>query len=79
MVTLMRKHVSRTAVEQSEQYRDIAETWELYEPKVRNCREGYLGLPAGTKLFEVDIPLFHLQIAETSGQLRVVSANYRFQ
>jgi Surface-adhesin protein E len=79
MVTLMRKHVSRTAVEQSEQYREIAATWELYEPKVRSCKEGYLGLPGGTKLFEVDIPLFHLQIAETSGQLRVVSANYRFK
>jgi hypothetical protein len=79
MVTQMRKHISGSALAHSEQYRDIAEMWNLYQPKVRVCQDSCLGLPAGTKLFDVNIPLFHLQIAETSGQLRVVSANYNFQ
>jgi hypothetical protein len=79
LVTQMRKHIGRSAGEHSEQYREIAESSALYQPKVRVCSESCLGLPPGTKLFDVNIPLFHLQIAETSGQLRVVSANYSFQ
>jgi surface-adhesin protein E len=76
IVAVMRKHIS--GAEQSKQYSEIAETWNLYQPKVRVCQESCLGLPAGTKLFDVNIPLFRLQIAETAGQLRVVSA-YGFQ
>jgi len=78
IVTVMRKQINRTGAEQSNQYREVAETWNLYQPKVRICRENCFGLPPGTKLFEVDIPLIHLQIAETEGQLRVVSAKYSF-
>jgi hypothetical protein len=78
IVTQMRKHVERTGAK-SEQYREVTETWDLYQPKVTICPEHYLGLPPGTKLFDVNIPLLRLQIAETQGQLRVVSANYRFQ
>lgn len=74
IVTVMRKHISRTGTAHSKQYDDIAETWNLYQPKVMICEESCLGLPPGTKLFDVNIPLFRLQITETEGQLRVVSA-----
>lgn len=77
LVTQMRKHISSGA-EHSEQYREIAEMWNLYRPNVRVCAESCLGLPRGTKLFDVNIPLLRLQIAETRGRLRVVSANYSF-
>lgn len=79
IVLLMRKHVSKIEVEHSKRFRAIADTGNLYSPKVAVCPENYLGLPAGTKLFDVNIPLLHLQIAKTSGQLRVVSAKYSFQ
>ena len=36
------------------------------------------GLPNGTKLFEVNVPVFRLQVAEVSGSLKVVSAISRF-
>jgi len=78
IVALMRKHVSKIGVEQSERYLEIADTGDLFLPKVKVCRESYLGLPPGTKLFDVNIPLLHLQIAETRGQLRVVSAKFSF-
>lgn len=79
IVTQMRKHISKSGAGQSEQYREIAEEWNLYRPRPRVCEKSYLGLAPGTKLFDVDIPLFHLQIADTGGQLRVVSANYSSQ
>lgn len=79
MTALMRRHVSKTRAEQSERFRKMTEDWDLYEPKVRVCRDICLGLPAGTKLFDVSIPVFHLQIAETGGHLRVVSAIYSFR
>jgi hypothetical protein len=39
-----------------------------------NC----LDLPAGTTLFEVNVPVFILQVAEVNGNLKVVSAKSRF-
>lgn len=78
-VALMRQHIRKARVENSEEYREIAEEWNLYQPRVRVCAQACLGLPSGTKLFAVNIPVFSLQIAEISGQLRVISATYTFQ
>lgn len=78
-VSLMRQHVSSGRVEDSTNYREVAETWDLYQPKVQVCNQICLGLPSGTKLFTVNIPLFVLQIAVIRGQLRVVSGRYTFQ
>ncbi|HKE58096.1 MAG TPA: hypothetical protein VKB46_15390 [Pyrinomonadaceae bacterium] len=71
---LMRKHVARVRAENSHGYRDMLEEWDLYRPKQRNCASECLGLPKGSKLFVVNVPVFQLQIAEINGQLKVVSA-----
>jgi hypothetical protein len=76
---LMRKHVIRVAAERSKAYQAMLEDWDLYQPKVRSCDENCLGLPNGTKLFVVNVPVFRLQLAEIRGNLRVVSAISSFQ
>jgi hypothetical protein len=70
---LMRKHVIRVAAEHSKEYQAMLEDWDLYQPKVRSCSQDCVGLPKGTILFEVNVPVFRLQIAEIRGNLRVVS------
>jgi hypothetical protein len=76
---LMRKHVIRVAAERSKAYQAMLEDWDLYEPKIRSCGQDCLGLPNGTRLFEVNVPVFHLQLAEIGGNLKVVSAISSFQ
>jgi hypothetical protein len=75
---LMRKHVINVRAEQSKEYREMLEDWDwtfdLYRPKVRTCAHECFGLPKGTQLFEVNVPVFHLQIAEIRGELKIVSA-----
>jgi hypothetical protein len=71
---LMRKHVTRGAAEHSKGYRAVLEDWDLYQPKVRSCARDCMGLPKGTILFEVNVPVFRLQIADIRGNLKVVSA-----
>ncbi len=56
------------------QYREVIEEWNLFEPRARICHRSCLGLPSGTKLFQVNVPVFNLQLAEIGGQLKVVSA-----
>jgi hypothetical protein len=43
------------------------------------CARECFGLPKGTKLFQIDVPVFRLQIADIGGELKVVSAMPRFQ
>ena len=80
---LMRKHVVAARAEHSKEYRAMLESWDwtfdLYHPKVRICAAECFGLPKGTKLFEVNVPIFHLQIAEIKGEMRIVSAMDDFQ
>jgi hypothetical protein len=76
---LMRAHVVATKAEHSQDYQAILEDWDLYLPKVRTCNTECLGLPKGTRLFEVNVPVFRLQVAEIKGKLRVVSATDLFQ
>jgi hypothetical protein len=73
IVTLMRKHVATARAEHSPQYKTILEEADLYRPKVRICTSGCLSLPGGTRLFDVNVPMFHLQLAEIKGELKVVS------
>jgi hypothetical protein len=56
----------------------MLEDWDLYRPRIRICLVECLGLPKGTKLFEVNVPMFRLQLANIKGELRVVSANDYF-
>ncbi len=69
---LMRKHVVRVAAEHSNEYQGMSR--HLYRPEVRICNQNCLGLPKGTRLFEVNVPVFRLQLAEINGHLRIVSA-----
>ena len=71
---LMRKHVITTRAENSEAYREMLDNWHLYSPDARTCAIECFGLPKGTKLFVINVPVFQLQIAEVKGQLKVVSA-----
>ena len=73
----MRVHVKTVKAEQSTNWKEILDEWNLGQPKLRVCGKDCLGLPQGTKMFDVDIPLFHLQIAEIEGKLQIVSANAR--
>jgi len=75
---LMRRHVMSVGAEHSRGYQTMLEDWELYQPNVRICATDCLGLPKGTRLFEVNVPVFHLQLAEIKGELRVVSATDYF-
>lgn len=79
---LMRKHVKRVEAEQSKELLAMLEGWDfqfaLYKPSVRTCAQNCLGLPNGTRLFEVNVPVFRLQLAEIKGELKVVSATDYF-
>jgi hypothetical protein len=75
---LMRKHVISVRAERSREYQAMKD-WDLYQPELRICATECLGLPKGTRLFEVNIPLFHLQLAEIKGNLKIVSAISSFQ
>ncbi len=74
----MRKHVISVGAEHSKEYQGMLEDWDwtfdLYQPKLRICASECFGLPKGTRLFEVNVPIFHLQLAELSGQFKIVSA-----
>lgn len=76
---LMRRHIIKVSAERSKQYQAVLDARDLYEPKERVCVRNCLGLPDGTKLFEVNVPVFQLQLAEIGGNLRVVSATSSFQ
>jgi hypothetical protein len=76
--SLMRVHVRRTRATQSEEWQTMQSYWSLYQPVVNVCTTNCLGLPAGTTLFEVNVPVFRLKMAEIGGNLKVVSAISRF-
>ncbi len=76
--SLMRNHIGRVGATRSKEWHAMLDHWDLYQPKVRVCSGDCLGLPAGTKLFEVNVPVFNLQVAEVSGSLKVVTAISRF-
>jgi hypothetical protein len=76
--SLMRKHVKTVRTEQTTRWKEFVEEGNYFQPKLLVCGRNCLGLPKDTKIFEVDVPVFHLQLAEISGNLKVVSARSRF-
>ena len=72
VATLMQTHVTRVNAEKSDGYRELLEKW-VPDERVRTCQTRCLGLPKGSRLFEISVPIFRLQIAEIMGQLKVVS------
>ena len=75
---LLRQHVNAAKAAESQKWIAMQKAWKLYQPKGAVCAHNCLGLPAGTKIFDVDVPVFRLRVAEISGELRVVSATSRF-
>jgi hypothetical protein len=75
--SLMRAHVRAVNAERNPNWKAMFEDESLYQPKVAVCAKNCLGLSKGTKIYEVDIPVFHLQIAEIDGKLKVISAKSR--
>lgn len=69
--------------EMGTEYTSMVEGWDrtlgLYLPRVRICGVDCLGLPQGTRLFEVNVPVFRLQVTEIKGQLKIISAIDYFQ
>ena len=76
--TLMREHVMLAKATQSENWLAMQSYWSLYQPALNVCTENCLGLPAGTRVFDVNVPVFRLKVAEISGNLKVISAISRF-
>jgi len=75
--SLMRAHVKNVKAEQNANWKEITEDSNLGQPKLRVCAKDCLGLPKGTNIFDVDIPIFHLQVAEIDAKLQIVSATVR--
>ena len=69
---LWRSHLVETTTVQSRDPRS-GESSDIGEPRVRSCKSECFGLPAGTKLFAVNIAVFGLQLAEINGQMKIVS------
>jgi Surface-adhesin protein E len=76
--SLLRGHVKRVRADQSKEWQAMLQHWNLFQPKIRVCAENCFGLPTGTRVFEVNVPVFNLQVAEIKGNLKVVSAISRF-
>jgi hypothetical protein len=76
--SLMRRHVERTRATERKEWQSMLEESALYHPQARVCTGNCFGLPDGTKLFEVNVPVFQLQVAEVNGSLKVVTAISRF-
>jgi len=70
IATLMRKHVIESRAEKSQPYLELLDEFSL---ESRTCTGECLGLPKGTKLFEIVMPIFHLQLAEVNNELKIVS------
>jgi hypothetical protein len=68
---LMREHVIRIHPESSQQYKEL---WERSDLNSRLCADECLGLPKGTKLFDLTMPPMHLQFAKIKGELKIISA-----
>ena len=72
IAVMMRKHVNGVQAERSQRYQQMLE--EDSDLQSRVCPREYLGLPKGTKLFDMSVPLLRLQFAEIKGELKIVSA-----
>lgn len=71
VAVLMREHVRRVYPESSQQDKNILEDSDLHS---RVCTNECLGLPKGTKLFELTMPPLRLQFAKIKGAWKVISA-----
>ena len=75
---LLRGEVSGRKLSQSARYKkavaDWGERFKFYKPWLSACAEGCYGLPAGSRLFIVNVPSFQLKVALAGGGAKIVSA-----
>lgn len=69
------RHIDRPRTEEGEE--DVLNN-ELHTSGCFVCTSECLGLPKGTKIWEIDIPVFRLQITEVKGRMRIISARPNF-
>jgi hypothetical protein len=63
----------------SRQYKALFEGSGFFDARPWMCRAHCLGFPAGTKVFDVDVLIFRLQLTEVDGGLQVISVKGSFQ
>ena len=71
---LWRKHVAEAGGGKHKgRWASFGDTFGVDPPQTRVCATECLGMPAGTKMFRVNVPVFQLQLAEINGALKIVS------
>jgi hypothetical protein len=68
------RHIDRPRTEEAEELLDN----ERFTSGSFVCAFECLGFPEGTKIWEIDIPVFRLQITEVKGRMRIISARPNF-
>lgn len=78
---LFRKNLKKPDAENPRDYRKLYDDLMKgsFKPQSWLCPRECFNLPKGTKLFQVNVPVFRLQIARLSGELKIVSAMPHFQ
>jgi len=76
--SLLREHVKTVKASDSKEWKEMTKNWNLFQPNARVCSLHCLDLPAGSTVFEVNIPVFTLEVAEINGKLKVISAKSGF-
>jgi hypothetical protein len=81
IAALFRRNLIKVSAENSKGYFAALNDLEgdTYDAQIWVCSRECFGLPEGTKLFQVDVPVFRLQIAEINGEMKIVSAIPNFQ
>lgn len=79
---LLRRYVIRGKAERTRAYRvtltDFGQRFRHFQPSLSVCNEKCLGLPVGTRLIKVNVPVFQLRLARVGGRMRIVSTTFFF-
>lgn len=81
IAAIFRKKLTGIKAETSEEYFTTFDDIEddFLHARIWTCGKECFGLPAGTKLFQVNVPVFRLQLAEFKGEMKIVSLTPYFQ
>ena len=78
---ILRKEIAKVPSEKDLLLRQFSGDEDIvhWEPSVKDCARSCLGLPAGTRLYQFDVPAFHLQLAQIDGEMKIVSALFSYK
>lgn len=81
VAALFRRNIVKASAEKSTDYYGTLDnlTNGLYRPQTWVCSRECWGLPKGTKIFQVNVLVFKLQLARIDGELKIISAMPHFQ